>query len=99
MQDDDDLKAWDQMSPVGREWGAPNAETLWALDTIADRLQGTRMDLVELDGQWHLSWCGREVARWRVSETDWHALRAAVIFTNSPEALTTWDSARAIKGK
>lgn len=93
MQDDDDLKAWDRMTPVGREWGAPYAETLWALDVVAYRLKGTQLHLVELHGQWHLGWRGREVARWRVSETDWDALRAAVIFMNDPEAVTLWDGA------
>lgn len=92
MQDDDDLKAWDRMLPVGREWGAPDAETLWALDARSERLQGTDLELVEFEGEWHLSWRGQQLARWRVSETDWDALRAAVMAAG-PDALSAWDSA------
>ncbi len=90
---DDDLEAWDQMSPVGREWGAPDAETLWALDSLAYRLRGTDLNLVEVDREWILCWHGKELARWRVSDTNLEALRAAVVAAHDPKALSVWDFA------
>ncbi|MRR56615.1 MAG: hypothetical protein EG824_00130 [Deltaproteobacteria bacterium] len=78
------------MPPVGREWGAPHAEILWALDTVAARLRGTPLELAESGGQWQLSWCGQEVAQWRVSETNWDTLRAAVVATGHQKALELW---------
>lgn len=83
---------WDQVQPVGREWGAPNAEILWALDTLANRLQGTDLELFELDGDWLLRCNGKELARWQVSATDWEALRAAVA-AHDEKALSVWESA------
>lgn len=93
MSDVDELKEWDQMLPVGREWGAPNAEILWALDTLANRLQGTDLELLENDGDWLLRWHGKELARWQVSATDWGALRAAVVAAKDEKALSVWKSA------
>jgi hypothetical protein len=90
---DDDLKAWDNMPPVGSEWGAPDSETLWVLDGVALGLKGTPMELVEHEGEWHLIWQGRELARWLVGETDWQALRAVVVATGDSSAVACWDLA------
>ncbi len=93
MQDDNEMKAWDEMVPVGREWGAPNAEMLWALDTLAERLEGTPMELIELDeqSQWCLRWQDQELMRWQVGESDLGALRATIM--DDVEALAVWDEA------
>ena len=97
MQDDDHvLDTWESMSPVGREWGAPDAENLWALDAAAYRLQGTRMALVETEAGWCLSWDDRELARWPTSTTDWRALREVVAASGDPRAIQVWNFA--IKG-
>ncbi|MRR50327.1 MAG: hypothetical protein EG825_05345 [Rhodocyclaceae bacterium] len=93
MSDVDELKEWDQMLPVGREWGAPHAEILWALDTLANRLQGTDLELFEIDGDWLLRLNGKELARWQVSATDWDALRAAVVAANDEKAISVWEFA------
>lgn len=93
MSNVDELKEWDQILPVGREWGAPNAEILWALDTLANRLQGTDLELFEIDGDWLLRWHTKELARWQVSATDWDALHSAVVAVHDEKALLVWESA------
>jgi len=56
-------------------------------------LQGTDLELLEIDGDWLLRWHGKELTRWQVSATDWDALRTAVVATHDGKAITVWESA------
>lgn len=91
-----DLDDWDSMPPAGREWGAPCAETLWALDAMAERLAGSGLALQETEVDWHLTWHGRDVARWITEDTDWQALRATVTAVGGTDPVRAWDAAVAV---